>query len=131
MQALAWSFNVGLTIVHKIVHETCTAIWEILSPTNLKTPSTEEEWLNIEKEFFSRWDFPHCLGSIDGKHINIQAPTGTGSLHYNYKHFFSLFCWDPVTVDTVSPLLILEVVVHKVMECLKIVYSVKEWKIIS
>ena len=56
----------------------------------LKVPSTEHEWREIAKDFEDRWNFPHCLGATDGKHINMQAPANSGSLYFNYKKSFSI-----------------------------------------
>lgn len=54
-------------------------------------PSTEEEWLGIAARFKERWNIPNTLGAIDGKDIRIQCPPNSGSVFYNYKHFYSLF----------------------------------------
>jgi len=35
-------------------------------------------------------NFPNCLGAVDGKHIRLIKPTESGSLYYNYKHYFSV-----------------------------------------
>lgn len=53
-------------------------------------PDTEEEWRKIAKDFEERWQFPNCLGAIDGKHIRIIPPPGSGSYFWNYKNFNSI-----------------------------------------
>lgn len=40
--------------------------------------------------FYTRWNFPNCLGAIDGEHIAITAPAGSGSYYYNYKSNYSV-----------------------------------------
>ena len=45
---------------------------------------------DIAKQFEERWNFPNCLGAIDGKHIILQPPATSGSFYYNYKHTYSI-----------------------------------------
>lgn len=48
------------------------------------------EWKHIAGEFERKWNFPNCLGAVDGKHIRIQPPSGSGSYFWNYKQYNSL-----------------------------------------
>ena len=65
----------------------------LLAPTELKPP-TAEDWQRIAQRFAhrfaQRWNFPNCVGALDGKHIVIQAPKNSGSMFYNYKGTFSV-----------------------------------------
>ena len=51
---------------------------------------TEEDWKLIEEGFRYRWNFPNCVGAVDGKHVVIQCPPKSNSLFYNYKGSFSM-----------------------------------------
>jgi len=73
--------------MHCIIISTCKAIWKKLSPTELPQ---EEEWKKKGAEFYSLRQFTNCIGAIDGKHIEIQAPHNSGSLFFNYKKTFSV-----------------------------------------
>jgi len=53
-------------------------------------PSSPEEWLQISKEYEEKWNFPHCVGAVDGKHCMLQAPINSGSDFFNYKQYFSI-----------------------------------------
>ena len=53
-------------------------------------PTSEHEWKKISKDFEDRWNFPHCVGSMDGKHIRIICSPNSGSKYFNYKQFFSV-----------------------------------------
>nr|CAI5823033.1 unnamed protein product [Callosobruchus analis] len=67
--------------------EVCAALFSILKE-EVKFPAVEEDWLAVESGFHQR--FPHCVGAIDGKHINVKAPTHSGSDFFNYKAYFSI-----------------------------------------
>ena len=48
-----------------IVEQVAAAIIKILR----ETLNTTNEWIKISRKFKERWNFPHGLGSVDGKHI--------------------------------------------------------------
>lgn len=48
-------------------------------------PTLKNNGKKISKEFEERWNFPHCIGAMDGKHIDIILPRDSGSYFYNYK----------------------------------------------
>jgi len=62
-------------------------------------PSTPEEWNVIAEQFDKQWNFPHCIGSMDGKHVTLQCPIKSGSDYYNYKCFFSIVLFALVDAD--------------------------------
>nr|CAI5859983.1 unnamed protein product [Callosobruchus analis] len=72
MQVLAWNFHIGHTTVHQIIHDTCQAIWDHLSPQYLTTPAREEEWLQIAHKYEEKWNFPHCLGALDDEAFPLK-----------------------------------------------------------
>ena len=49
-----------------------------------QTPTTAT-WTKISEDYYNKWQFPNCLGAVDGKHVMIQAPPNSGTLYYNYK----------------------------------------------
>lgn len=85
------SYRVSPTTVSRIISETTQVLWHILCQKGfLSPPSKKEEWKQISQEFHQLWNFPNCLGAIDGKHVTIQAPSNSGSLYFNCKKSFSL-----------------------------------------
>lgn len=84
--SLHFQFRISCRGVSYIVYEVCEAIQDVFGAVHLKVPSTAEEWMKIARQFEERWNFPNCLGDIDGKHIVMQPPASAGSHFYNYKH---------------------------------------------
>lgn len=56
----------------------------------MHVPTSEAEWKSISKSFKSMWNFPFCIGALDGKHVKILTPVGSGSHFFNYKGTFSI-----------------------------------------
>lgn len=88
-QDLADSYRIGRSTVQSIIPEVCDVIYKVLQPIYLPAKTTQD-WLDISEEFLSVWNFPNCVGAIDGKHIAIQAPKKSGSSFHNYKSFYSV-----------------------------------------
>lgn len=66
---------------------------------SLQLPTSPAEWENIAQRFEDLWNFPNCLGAIDGKHVVIQAPIKSGSDFINYKSHFSIVLMALVDAD--------------------------------
>ena len=86
---LASMYRIGVSTVSAVLDEVCTALWLKLQPLYLPQP-TEQRWREIAEGFSKRWQFPNCIGAIDGKHCVLKAPPNSGSVYFNYKKTFSL-----------------------------------------
>lgn len=84
-QSQTFNFRLGKSTVCNIVRQTCQGIWDALNVAFVKPPTSAEEWSNIARGMFEDWEFPNCLGALDGKHIAIECPPNSGSEFYNNK----------------------------------------------
>ncbi|XP_065363219.1 putative nuclease HARBI1 [Calliphora vicina] len=89
-RSLQYVFRIPHNTISGIIPEVCDAIYSVLQPNYLKIPSSEEEWKSVSEKFLQLWNFPNCIGSIDGKHVVMTAPTHSGSVYYNYKGTHSI-----------------------------------------
>lgn len=56
----------------------------------MPTP-TVDKFKKIAVEFYDKWNFPNCVGSIDRKHIRLRCPKKSGSMSTTINNFFRLF----------------------------------------
>ena len=78
LASMAFEFRMGHSTVCGIIKETCAAIWEALRVDYVKFPRNEDAWRTIAAEFERKWNFPNCVGAIDGKHVALQAASNAG-----------------------------------------------------
>ncbi|XP_031329240.1 protein ALP1-like [Photinus pyralis] len=84
-RSLMYTTRIHETTISRFIPEVCQAIVLKLKPIYLKAPRTAEEWKKISQDFDQLWQFPHCVGALDGRHITFRAPISAGSYYYNYK----------------------------------------------
>jgi len=85
-RSLAFTYSMGRSTVCGIVEEVCEALWKNLQPIAMPEP-IEEIWRASEKVFKEKWNFPHCVAGIDGKHVRIMTPPRRGSEFFNCKKY--------------------------------------------
>lgn len=96
--SLALQYRLGTSTVSGSVHTICRKIESQMLAMQFPKP-TEDMWNVIAVKFWSKWNFPNCIGAIDGKHVNIVAPAHSGSMFFNYKKTFSIVLLALVDAD--------------------------------
>lgn len=97
--SLMYGFRVAHNTISILIREVCEAIVAEFAAETIPCPRTTEEWREISQKFSDRWNFHHCLGALDGKHIAMKCPRNGGSLYYNYKGFHSVILMALVDAD--------------------------------
>nr|CAI5826495.1 unnamed protein product [Callosobruchus analis] len=85
----SFGFRITHCYISKIVKEVLAAIRDQLLHVLLPSPS-ENDLKDRASEFWEQWNFPYCIGAIDGKHVRIVCPAKSGSLYFNYKEYCSI-----------------------------------------
>ncbi|XP_045111040.1 uncharacterized protein LOC123504521 [Portunus trituberculatus] len=98
-KSLAYQFRISRNLVCSIIPEVCQAIYQVLKTTYLCMPNTTEEWRQIASDSFSQWQFPMCIGALDGKRVLVQKPANSSSKFYDYKGHFSMILLAMVDAD--------------------------------
>jgi DDE superfamily endonuclease len=99
LRRISYEYRVGISTASVIIDETLKALVLKLCPKYLKMPNGQEEWMAIADRFSSEWQFPNCIGALDGKHVHMFPPKNSGSLYYNYKEGFSIVLMALVDAD--------------------------------
>ncbi|XP_018398079.1 PREDICTED: uncharacterized protein LOC108776068 [Cyphomyrmex costatus] len=99
-QDLAYSTRIVPNTLSQIVPETLQAIIAVLEEKKVICfPSKPEDWEIVADRFQTLWQFPHCVGALDGKHISFRPPRCEGSKYRNYKGTDSIILLALVDAD--------------------------------
>lgn len=86
------SFRVSKTSVSYIVIEVCHSIWTTQRDVHMRKPSITD-FEKTADAFYNKWNFPNCIGSIDGKHIRVKCPKNLAVCIITTNNFFQSFYW--------------------------------------
>lgn len=89
LRSLAFSFRIDHSTISKFLPDVLKSLKRGLEGRVLPDPS-QIDWNEKAEQFWTRWDFPNCVGAVDGKHVRIISPDNSGSLFYNFKGYFSI-----------------------------------------
>ena len=89
-RSLCFNFRVPHNTICGFIPEVCQAIYDEYQEELFNVPTTPDGWKEVADKFRSRWNFHHTCGAVDGKHVAIKKPKGSGSLYFNYKGFCSI-----------------------------------------
>jgi hypothetical protein len=107
---LQYNTRIPQCTISSIIPEVCDAIFDALKEKYLKvcamkynsrltaadsvyilqTPQTQDDWKRIAVQFQRKWQFPGCIGALDGKHVVFTPSKEYGSMFYNYKGTHSI-----------------------------------------
>lgn len=105
-KSIAYNFRMGDRTVSKIVREVAVAVWKQMQPTYLPEPTTQT-WESVASRFEQRWQFPHCVGAVDGKHVVIKKLAKAVLLIIIINTLSLWFCWLQLTqITNLSPLML-------------------------
>ena len=82
--SIAASYRISVTTLSRIVPETWSVVWsQLLEYKYVECPKSVSEHRAIAQAFEEKWNFPNCVGAIDGKHVRIQCPKNSGSMYFS------------------------------------------------
>ncbi|XP_066590972.1 uncharacterized protein [Prorops nasuta] len=73
-QDLAFSTRIAPNTLSKLIPDTLNAIIKVLEYKVIPFPQQPDDWKVISDKFQSLWQFPLCIGALDGKHISFRPP---------------------------------------------------------
>lgn len=89
-RSLEFQYRISHSLISSIIPEVCDALYATLKETYLKLPTSSSEWQEVASTFSTAWNFPNCLGALDGKRFLAIKSSNSGSEYYDYKSHHSV-----------------------------------------
>lgn len=89
-KTLATDHRISTASVSLLIPEVCDAIFKSMARDEMSVPKSKERWMGVMRGFQTKWNFPCCIGAIDGKHVKMVKPARSGAHYRNYKGTFSI-----------------------------------------
>ncbi|CAF1234105.1 unnamed protein product [Adineta ricciae] len=90
LRTIGHLFGIGKCSAANILHDFCYVIVELYFHCLIKFPTTQQEIKATTDAFLKKFNYPMCLGALDGTHIAIEPPIGFEPDYYNYKKHHSI-----------------------------------------
>ena len=97
--SLMFQFRISAETIGRIILRVSWAIICTLMEEWMPFPQTPADWEKIADGFEKKWNFPNCVGAVDGKHVSIRRPSNSVSKYINYKGFYSIILMAVVDAD--------------------------------
>ena len=65
LRQLQFSTHISEPTLSNLIPKVCLAIIEVLGPKYIRFPKTAEDWRQVSREFYKKWNMPNCIGAID------------------------------------------------------------------
>ena len=69
---MQYAWRVPQNTICFAVKEVCQAIVEEYKDELMTCPTSLDGWRKIAGDIYSKWNFPHCLGALNGKHVAMK-----------------------------------------------------------
>jgi hypothetical protein len=96
----------GDSTVSLVLNENVQILKNVLQSLNMPQP-TVEKFKKTAAKYHSIWNFPQCLGAIDGKHVRIICPAHAETKYFNCKSYYSILL--PEEADATCEFTIIDV----------------------
>ncbi|CAF4435731.1 unnamed protein product [Didymodactylos carnosus] len=89
-RTIANLFGIDKSTVLELLYDFVNVINDVILPQAIQYPTSLTGTTEMINGFWQNWNYPQCIGVVDGCHIPIYPPSEYASDYYNYKGWSSI-----------------------------------------